>query len=94
LEIEAMKQGDWLRADTAESRDVSPVARRPPRFFHRLIVSQPNVWSLLLAGLVSLAAGCGGASSNSVEFPENPDPMPSQSPVAAGQAAPAPEPVE
>lgn len=90
-----MNRWNRLRADTARSRDVSPSARRLSPCSHRLIAMTRTGRSLLLAGLVSLAAaGCGGASSNSVEFPENPDPMPSQSPVAAGQAAPAPQPVE
>ena len=88
-----MKEWDWLRSDTAKTREkTSPLARRLPRFFHRLSVTKPSVWSLLLAGLVGLAAAGCGQVSNSVEFPENPDPMPSQSPIAAGHAAPAPEP--
>lgn len=55
-------------------------------------------WGILLAFLVIVhTAGC-GSGGNTVEFPENPDPMPSQPPVAAGRAAPAaqpqPQPVE
>ena len=47
---------------------------------------------LLLLVLVASAvfvstAGCGGGG-NTVEFPENPDPMPKEPPVAAGVPAP------
>jgi len=48
-------------------------------------------WCIVLASLMfSHTAGCGGGG-NTVEFPANPDPMPAQPPVAAGQAAPAPQ---
>ena len=57
-----------------------------------------NSLSVLHAGsCVALAvfvntAGCGGGG-NTVEFPENPDPMPKEPPVAAGGPAPS-EPAE
>lgn len=51
---------------------------------------------LLLLVLVALAvsvntAGCGGGG-NTVEFPDNPDPMPKEPPVAAGVPAPSEQP--
>lgn len=46
------------------------------------------VW-LSLSILVNVS-GCGGG--NRVEYPENPDPMPKEPPLAAGQPAPGEQP--
>jgi hypothetical protein len=47
---------------------------------------------VLVASAVSFnTVGCGGGG-NTVEFPENPDPMPKEPPAAAGVPAPSEQP--
>ena len=47
---------------------------------------------VLVASAVSVnTVGCGGGG-NTVEFPENPDPMPKEPPTAAGVPAPSEQP--
>jgi hypothetical protein len=47
-----------------------------------------RLWPVLVASAVFVnTVGCGGGG-NTVEFPESPDPMPKEPPVAAGVPAP------
>jgi hypothetical protein len=50
------------------------------------------LWLVLVASAVFVnTVGCGGGG-NTVEFPESPDPMPKEPPVAAGVPAPSEQP--